>query len=103
MSKRFIRTIEDFVCERCGKKVEGTGYTNHCPACLWSKHVDKNPGDRLEACGGMMEPFRAEREGKRDLIVFKCLKCGFQRRNELSAKDDFEAFIAIMKKASAER
>ncbi|MFA6992594.1 MAG: RNHCP domain-containing protein, partial [Candidatus Gracilibacteria bacterium] len=42
MPKRFSRTIEDFVCEKCGAKVKGDGYTNHCPKCLWSKHVDIN-------------------------------------------------------------
>ena len=26
--------------------MKGNGYTNHCPKCLWSKHVDINPGDR---------------------------------------------------------
>ena len=44
---RFIRREENFVCEVCGAKVKGTGYTNHCPQYLWSKHVDKLiPGDR---------------------------------------------------------
>ena len=39
-----------------GKKVEPLGYTsrNHCPFCLWSLHVDENPGDRACECGGEM-------------------------------------------------
>src|SRR3989338_8156335 len=45
-SRRFQRTKEDFTCERCGFFVRGSGYTNHCPQCLWSKHVDVNPGNR---------------------------------------------------------
>ena len=97
-SKKFTRTIEDFVCEHCGRKVAGNGYTNHCPACLWSKHVDKNPGDRLEACGGMMEPTRAEKAGKGYIIVHKCTICGFERRNEFKAGDNFEILIEISKK-----
>ena len=56
----FQRRIENFVCENCGYEVAGTGYTNHCPKCLWSKHVDIHPGDRSAACGGMMEPIRVE-------------------------------------------
>ena len=39
---------EDFICENCGKDVEKSSYTarDHCPYCLYSKHVDINPGDR---------------------------------------------------------
>ena len=55
-TRRFARTVEDFVCEKCGTQVEGDGYTNHCPHCLWSRHVDVNPGDRKATCKGMMEP-----------------------------------------------
>lgn len=52
--KNFIHCQEDFVCEVCGTKVKGTSYTNHCPNCLWSKHVDQNvPGDRAELCHGL--------------------------------------------------
>ncbi len=56
----FQRTKEDFACERCGLFVRGNGYTNHCPQCLWSKHVDVNPGDRQETCRGLMEPVGME-------------------------------------------
>ena len=55
-ARSFQRRIENFVCEHCGEKVIGDGYTNHCPKCLWSKHVDVNPGDRMAHCGGMMKP-----------------------------------------------
>ena len=54
--KQFVRRREDFVCEHCGTKVVGDGYTNHCPKCLWSKHVDIMPGDRAEDCQGLMRP-----------------------------------------------
>ncbi|HLL91284.1 MAG TPA: RNHCP domain-containing protein, partial [Tepidisphaeraceae bacterium] len=53
---RFTRQVEDFTCGHCGRSVRGNGYTNHCPGCLWSRHVDVNPGDRAAACGGLMEP-----------------------------------------------
>ena len=55
--KKFIKVKEDFVCEHCGAEVKGDGYTNHCPKCLWSKHVDVHPGDRAAECGGMMALF----------------------------------------------
>ncbi len=99
--KKFTRTIEDFSCGHCGREVTGNGYTNHCPACLWSKHVDKNPGDRLEACGGMMEPVGAEKEGKDYMIHHRCMICGFQRRNSLRPEDSFDVFVEISRKAGS--
>ena len=62
--KQFNRKKENFVCENCGEKVEGNGYTNHCPNCLWSKHVDINPGDRQEECKGLMVPVDLEKQGQ---------------------------------------
>ena len=43
--KRFNMKDEEFVCENCGKTVEKLNYTarDHCPFCLYSKHVDKDP------------------------------------------------------------
>ena len=47
MGANFTEIDEEFICENCGKKVGKLGYScrNHCPYCLYSKHVDKNPGD----------------------------------------------------------
>ena len=54
----FIEIDEPFVCEHCGNEVKPLGYScrNHCPKCLYSKHVDKEPGDRAEGCKGMLKP-----------------------------------------------
>ncbi len=87
-TKRFQRTKEDFVCEHCGAEVVGTGYTNHCPRCLWSKHVDVNPGDRAAACGGMMEPVAVEGSSPDYRIVQRCARCGIERRISLASEDD---------------
>lgn len=100
MTLKFSRKIEDFVCENCGKKVKGNGFTNHCPHCLWSKHVDVNPGDRASSCQGLMTPFRIEK-GDKDgefIIVHKCVKCGYEKRNKTSENDNFEEIIKIVKK-----
>ncbi|NBV77392.1 RNHCP domain-containing protein [bacterium] len=91
----FQRTKEDFVCEKCGTAVTGTGYTNHCPNCLWSKHVDIDPGDRLEACQGMMEPIRMEGATARLRIVHHCTKCGFERYNDIAQTDSPDAVISV--------
>jgi hypothetical protein len=97
----FTRREEDFKCERCGREVAGNGYTNHCPGCLWSKHVDKDPGDRAESCGGMMEPVAIEMgEGSEAVILQACVRCGARRRCKRSPEDSFDAIVAIARKAA---
>ncbi len=96
MSRHFQRRIEDFVCERCGAVVSGDGYTNHCPHCLWSKHVDVHPGDRAAECGGLMEPVGAEKKGSEIIIVHRCVICRHIKRNRAAPDDDFEELLAIM-------
>ena len=94
MSQTFQKNVEDFVCEHCGKPVKGSGYTNHCPDCLWSKHVDKFPGDRAESCGGMMEPIKIESEKGEFVLSHKCVKCGYIKRNKTSLNDNLDTMLA---------
>ena len=92
----FTKKLENFVCERCGTEVIGNGYTNHCSTCLWSKHVDIDPGDRAAACGGMMEPIAVEGStGKGYSIQHKCEKCGFTRRNGVDPTDNPDAVMEL--------
>lgn len=71
-NSRFTEIDEEFICENCGRKVSKLGYScrNHCPYCLHSKHVDKNPGDRAEECHGDLEPVSLEIDGKRVILLF---------------------------------
>ena len=96
--KKFTKTKEDFVCEKCGVAVIGDGYTNHCPKCIWSKHVDVNPGDRAANCGGMMEPIALENKSDVFHIVHKCLKCGHEKRNKAVTGDNFNELVRISQK-----
>lgn len=94
-SPGFVRRREDFTCLLCGTRVGGTGYTNHCPRCLWSQHVDINPGDRAAGCGGAMEPVGALFEQDGWVLVHRCQKCGRLRRNRTATDDDSEAVLAL--------
>lgn len=94
-TKRFQRTVEDFVCEHCGAQVSGNGYTNHCPRCLWGKHVDVNPGDRAETCGGMMEPLALEGSSPDYKILHRCTRCRAERRISVSLDDDADAILHL--------
>lgn len=93
----FIRNVEDFVCEKCGKSVKGNGYTNHCPKCLWSKHVDVEPGDRAASCGALMEPVRIEGASQSYSIVHRCTGCGAEHANKTVAEDDEIALLSVAK------
>ena len=89
--KRFTKNDSAFVCANCGKEVlpMGTSSRNHCPFCLCSLHVDINPGDRANECGGLMRPIRSEPDAKHGfIIIHRCDKCGEIRRNRaaLNAK-----------------
>lgn len=92
----FKRTIEDFTCEHCGEQVTGNGFTNHCPQCLWSKHVDVDPGDRLALCGGLMRPTEIQKKGSEYSIIQVCEKCGFTRANKAQKEDNFDMVLQIV-------
>jgi len=89
---RFTRVIEDFKCEFCGFIVKGSGYTDHCPNCLTSKHVDVMPGDRASKCKGEMRPIRAEYKNGEYKIEYVCSKCN-QHKKVNSAKGDNEQLL----------
>lgn len=94
-TKNFQRTIENFECEHCGSSVSGNGYTNHCPQCLWSKHVDINPGDRAATCGGLMKPTALENENGEYVITHTCEKCKYSKRNKISSTDNFDTVVKV--------
>lgn len=93
--KRFTKKVEDFICANCGATVLGNGYTNHCPKCLYSRHVDNTPGDRASTCGGMMKPIAVEKDGEDFIITHKCEKCGKTIRQHAAPNDDMDAIIAL--------
>jgi rubredoxin len=95
VSKKFKKTKEDFVCGKCGTEVVGNGYTDHCPNCLWSKHVDINPGDRLSTCGGLMEPLNVEVGKGKYKVLNRCTICGYKKFNVLSDNDNWDEVTTI--------
>lgn len=95
--KNFIKNQEDFICDHCGSAVAGSGYTNHCPKCLHSKHVDNIPGDRANPCGGLMEPVGVKlKSGLPDKIVQRCVKCGHEHNNKLSPLDNSQILTTLI-------
>lgn len=101
--KRFTKNDGGFVCAHCGREVLPLGVSsrNHCPFCLWSLHVDINPGDRANPCRGQMEPVGAVTDPRKGYIILhRCTKCGEIHRNKAAhgAKiqpDDLSLLIAL--------
>lgn len=105
-TKRFSKNDDSFICAHCGAEVQPLGYTsrNHCPVCLWSLHVDENPGDRANPCRGQMEPVSAVTDPKKGyIIIHRCTKCGEIKRNKAAHEakvqpDDIKKIIALTAK-----
>ena len=95
MHKKFQRHIENFTCGNCGFSVQGDGYTNHCPECLWSQHVDVNPGDRAEHCRGLMEPVGFTIKRGDYILAHRCTKCGTIKNNKAAKNDSFDAILSL--------
>ena len=93
MGTAFKRRQENFTCGQCGAAVIGNGYTNHCPKCLYSQHVDESPGDRASTCGGLMEPVRLELVKDEYVITHRCLACGYEKPNRAAADDDLTLLL----------
>ena len=95
--KRFIMKDENFICEQCHKDIKQLGYTarDHCPYCLYSKHVDVLPGDRMNECKGLLKPIGIEKYRDTYKIIYECEKC-HQKHKNIMAKDDNMDLIIML-------
>lgn len=94
-TKRFQRHPESFTCEVCGTFVEGDGYTDHCPNCLWSKHVDIYPGDRADSCRGLMEPVGCTKKADGYIIHYRCILCSKTHSVKAQTDDNRDLLVEL--------
>lgn len=85
----------EFECLNCHKKVSerapGTKNRNHCPYCLYSRHVDKNVGDRQSKCLGKMKAIgKFLRPNGEEVLIHECEICGNMSNNRVAGDDDIE-------------
>lgn len=98
---KFYARNESFICGNCTAAVEpiiyGGSYRNHCPFCLFSKHVDGGvPGDRANPCKGLMEPIGVQtRRTGEYVLVHRCVECGFERLNRVAGDDNEELLTKL--------
>lgn len=106
-----MNTTDNFICSNCKKTVVvtdvlGTKNRNHCPYCLWSKHVDGKVGDRLSDCNGKMKPvgltFKEEGVDKYGnkkqgeiMLIHRCEKCVKISINRIAGDDDPEIILKV--------
>ena len=86
-----------FRCGHCRSDVShravGTAHRNHCPNCLWSRHLDAGPGDRAARCGSLMEPIAITVRGDGEwVLVHRCGGCSELHLNR-TAGDDNPLFL----------
>lgn len=97
--KRFTMRDEEFICENCKKEVSPLNYTarDHCPYCLYSKHVDIMPGDRKNSCCGLLKPIGIEKFKDTYKILYKCQRCQEEHKNIMAKDDNMDLIIELSK------
>ncbi len=105
-------TNNAFTCAHCGivvQPLKNGSVRNHCPSCLYSLHVDVNPGDRASRCGGILEPIAVDYDGKKGwIVVHRCQTCGTERRNKAALDDpeqpdSFQVIVALSNNGATRR
>lgn len=98
---RHTRSTEEvFKCQNCrrfiGPLPYGGHHRNHCPFCLYSRHVDEQKGDRLNECSARMQPIGYFQRGNGEyVLVHRCLGCDFERFNRIAADDNFDLVLSL--------
>jgi hypothetical protein len=97
------QTDDGFLCKHCQNFVSsaallsGVQNRNHCPYCLWSRHLDLHAaGDRLSACKSPMKPIglAVKATGKKYgcgqgelMLIHLCIECESVTINRIAADD----------------
>ncbi len=98
--KKFQKNNQSFTCEFCGKLVplHPKSSRDHCCFCLYSKHVDINPGDRLNGCKGLLKPIGIRSVNSKTQIVYQCSKCLTKVFNIVAEDDNKELLNELFTK-----
>lgn len=114
LSRRSRSNLEDqgFTCIQCklyvpsAPIIAGVQNRNHCPCCLWSRHLDwRVAGDRLAACRAAMQPiglttkhtrnkYARERDGEL-MLIHRCTACDVIVINRIAADDSPATLLEI--------
>ncbi|MEG1597522.1 MAG: RNHCP domain-containing protein [Bacilli bacterium] len=97
--KRFNMVDEEFICDYCHQQISKLKVSarDHCPFCLYSKHVDNLPGDRKNTCLGLLKPIGIEKFNDTYKIVYRCEKCKKIHKNIMAIDDNMDLIIELSK------
>ena len=115
--RRLQMEAEGFQCTHCrayvsaNRMLAGVQNRNHCPYCLWSRHLDLYvAGDRLAACREKMKPVglalkqTAKKYGPgwgELMLVHECQECGKVSLNRIAADDVAETLFEVYRGSCA--
>lgn len=107
---------QSFRCLQCGLAItcnpiiSGVQNRNHCPCCLWSRHVDlRVAGDRLSPCRAAMQPvglttkqsqnkYARDRDGEL-MIIHQCIRCEKLSINRIAADDSSDDLLMLFERS----
>jgi hypothetical protein len=112
----YMKDETGFMCCHCHYYVSsltilsGVNNRNHCPYCLWSRHLDLyKAGDRMAACKESMDPVgltykrsrkKYARAKKGELMIIHCCTvCGKIDINRIAADDDVEILFELYERS----
>jgi hypothetical protein len=111
MKHRNYRVDSGFTCVQCHQvvsadpEISGVNNRNHCPLCLYSRHVDLDrAGDREAECKSKMRPvgLTVKRLNKKYgsqqgelMIIHQCVGCEKISINRIAADDDTALLLAV--------
>ena len=95
----FRKNNTSFQCINCKAQVpiHPTSSRDHCTNCLISLHVDRDPGDRLNKCKGVLLPIGIHKKNNKEQIIYKCKKCNETIKNVSAIDDKRDSIIALYK------
>lgn len=96
----------------CAPRIAGVQNRNHCPACLWSRHLDSRAaGDRLSACRAAMQPIGLTTKRSRNkyaqgrdgelMLIHRCTRCATIIINRIAADDSAAALLEVFEESWA--
>ena len=96
-SPKFTENNESFTCITCGRFVllHPSSSRDHCNHCLTGLHVDINPGDRMNECGGVLKPIGIQTKSGKVRVVYRCETCHEQVFAPVAPDDNQELIAAL--------
>jgi hypothetical protein len=107
-----IPSADGFRCLHCRASISaefpmsGVRNRNHCPYCLWSRHLDwQSPGDRLSSCKSAMRPIGLTLKNVRKkyggaqagelMVIHQCVDCRKVSINRIASDDGADRLVDV--------